>query len=407
MTQVSSADAVLPLDGASTLELLRAAIAGAQVRVWVLQFLIDARPEYDSRRDVRYLMHALGEASARGVDVRVVLPTLLADAPIYDMNVPAARFMASRGVAVRRHMGTCERPHMHAKAVVVDDDLVIGGNVNWTPDAFTANAEQGIAIRSAPVAETVARRFKRVWNQSERMPYPAGRWTARDAPIESATCKLPIVKTLEEHAKSRTKYWPGTRPALDPHHRKRVRAEALRASLLRSVGSVPVRVLAGQAYVRAIVGLLSEARHRAWVSIMGLRASTTPKLRVLLSALDAATNRGVDVRVLYEERDGPDTDWTADVSALRSAGVPARPWRFVGHLHARSLIVDEKDVVIGSQGWTPRSVFLSEELVFHVADSGLARCLSERFEAWWGTSAPYSASTLKVGPSQPSTSKLP
>ncbi|MBZ0119949.1 MAG: phosphatidylserine/phosphatidylglycerophosphate/cardiolipin synthase family protein [Sandaracinaceae bacterium] len=400
MTQVSEA-AVHPLDGAETLALLRAVIAGAHARIWVLQFLVDPRSEYDSRRDVRYLMHALAEASARGVDVRVVLPTVLDEPLVYDKNLPAARFMAVRGVAVRQYVATRQRPHMHAKAVLVDDELVIGGNVNWTPDAFGGNSEQGIAIRSRPVAEIVARRFRRIWNDSVRMPYSFGPWAARDAPVESPTYHHPLPRTQEEHARSLKAYWPRTRPVVDPYLRTRMPGAALRASLLSSVGGATVRILAGQSYVRAVLELLSGARHQVWVSMMGLRASTTPKLRVLLSALRAARRRGVDVRILYEERDGPDTDWTADVPFLRDGGVAVRRWKLPGHLHTRSLVVDEKDAMIGSQGWTPRSVFLSEEIVFQVTDPHLARRLSERFEAWWHAGAPDLASTRKTESSHP------
>ena len=70
-------------------------------RLWITQFILDARPDFDDGRLVRTLMHAVAETAYRGVDVRVLIPDVSAPSgPEYDVNYPAAMFLANRGVDV-------------------------------------------------------------------------------------------------------------------------------------------------------------------------------------------------------------------------------------------------------------------------------------------------------------------
>jgi phosphatidylserine/phosphatidylglycerophosphate/cardiolipin synthase-like enzyme len=160
----------LPLSGSDYIALLRVAVRRARARVWIQQFVIDARPSEDRFGEVRYLLHSLGEATRRGLDVRLLIPQILSSPEgwRFDVNEAAASFLLARGVAVRRYVEKPPRPHMHAKTVVIDSELAIAGNTNWTPSAFRLNSEQSIAIRSEAFASQVAARFERLWtNQSE------------------------------------------------------------------------------------------------------------------------------------------------------------------------------------------------------------------------------------------------
>ena len=87
---------------------------------------------------------------------------------------------------------------------------------------------------------------------------------------------------------------------------------------------------------------------------------------------------------LYDVRDGPDTDWTADLTGLRARSVPTASWRMQGSpMHLRSVLVDDEHAVVGSVGWTPQSVFLTEELSLHVRSERVAGRLTDGFESWW------------------------
>lgn len=149
------------------LPFVRAAVQSARERVLVLQFVMDPRPEVDDDGAVRYLLHALAEAAHRGADVRVLLSELIVARPFpIDLNEPPARFLRNRGVAVRRQPARL-KTQMHAKAMVVDDDIVIAGGHNWTPGAFALNTEASLAVRSEECATQVAGRFDTLWAQAE------------------------------------------------------------------------------------------------------------------------------------------------------------------------------------------------------------------------------------------------
>ena len=154
------------LVGEEYLALTRYALLRARDRVWAQQFVTDARPSQDVEGHVRYLLHGLAEARARGVDVRVLLTPIYPDlGPRYDVNEPVARFLAARGVPVRRFVGSPRRPRLHAKAILVDESLAIVGNANWTPNALTGeNHERSLAVRSYDLVATLAGRFERAWS---------------------------------------------------------------------------------------------------------------------------------------------------------------------------------------------------------------------------------------------------
>lgn len=88
---------VVTLDGPGYARTLCSAISQARARIWTVQFLIDPRAKPDAGESVLRQLNALAAASARGVDVRVVLP-LLDDEGASDLNGPAALF-CSRGVS--------------------------------------------------------------------------------------------------------------------------------------------------------------------------------------------------------------------------------------------------------------------------------------------------------------------
>lgn len=152
------------------LPFVRASLTAACDRVYVMQFLIDPRPEEDVHGEVRYLLHALAQTARRGVDVRMLLAEVNVDRPLpVDLNEPAARFLIRRGVAVRRQAAR-SGVQMHAKAFVVDSDIIIAGGHNWTPGAFGPNVEASLVLRSEGCVAQVAARFEGLWSDAEVWP---------------------------------------------------------------------------------------------------------------------------------------------------------------------------------------------------------------------------------------------
>jgi len=146
---------------------VRVSLATAAKQILAQQFVIDARPDADANGEVRYLLHALGAAACRSLDVRVLLAQVVVEKPFpVDVNASAARFLIARGVRVRRlpeRFGV----QMHTKCTVVDNDLVIVGSHNWTSRAFSQNSETSLALKSSECASYVTERFESLWSRAE------------------------------------------------------------------------------------------------------------------------------------------------------------------------------------------------------------------------------------------------
>ena len=97
------------------------------------------------------LLHALRSATLRGVDVRLVVPRTnnhvyagLAGRALYDE-------LLDSGVRVYER----RTPFMHAKAVVVDDTLVLVGTANLDVRSLRLNYETDLAVYGATFIETM------------------------------------------------------------------------------------------------------------------------------------------------------------------------------------------------------------------------------------------------------------
>jgi phosphatidylserine/phosphatidylglycerophosphate/cardiolipin synthase-like enzyme len=137
----------------------------ARKRIVVAQFLVDARPQFDASREVRGLCHALGEATWRGLDVRVVLNRFLVGDPPLDVNRVAQRFLHRLGVKTRTYSVTEEsqRKFIHSKIMLFDDRVVVVGSHNWTANAFNNNHEVSVAVESRDLALRLGQTFERWW----------------------------------------------------------------------------------------------------------------------------------------------------------------------------------------------------------------------------------------------------
>lgn len=111
-------------------------------------------------------------------------------------------------------------------------------------------------------------------------------------------------------------------------------------------------------------------------------------LERVLSALVAAKERGVDVRVILD-KDGP-TD------VFNSRRINQHAYRFfVDHdipvvfssankvIHSKIVVVDRRHVLIGSHNWTLGSMYNYDEKSVYVESNQLGKLLEERFDELW------------------------
>ena len=128
----------------------------ATQRIRVVMYGINYSPKYVGSK-VNQLVEALVAASARGVDVAVVIDLSDYNELLNKVNRPAKEYLAEAGVVVFDDPAPITT---HAKMILVDDAVVIG-SVNWGKDALENRNETCVVIHAPDVADGFAGYFSR------------------------------------------------------------------------------------------------------------------------------------------------------------------------------------------------------------------------------------------------------
>ena len=128
----------------------------ATQRIRVVMYGIKYDPKYSGSK-VNQLVEALAAAHGRGVDVAVAMDLSDYNATLNAVNAPAKQYLAAAGVAV---YDDAEKVTTHAKMILADDRVVIG-SVNWGYDALERRNETCVVIRDPDIAAYFAAYFDR------------------------------------------------------------------------------------------------------------------------------------------------------------------------------------------------------------------------------------------------------
>ncbi|MBF0199564.1 MAG: hypothetical protein HQL32_17745 [Planctomycetes bacterium] len=117
----------------------------AKKRIYLCMYVASYQKERSYALENR-LLKALATSYKKGVDVRVVLDASLEwdpkagrmSGPRSKKNDKAYGYLKSQGVPVR--YDSLEQT-MHAKSLVIDEDLVVMGSTNWTYSALKKNVD--------------------------------------------------------------------------------------------------------------------------------------------------------------------------------------------------------------------------------------------------------------------------
>jgi cardiolipin synthase len=101
------------------------------------------------------VLRALEDAARRGVQVQALFD------PGQDLNQAAIPALRDAGARCRFYRSTGEK--LHAKAAVVDGEVLVVGSANWTASGFRHNHELDAVIRSRPLAAAVSARMDYDW----------------------------------------------------------------------------------------------------------------------------------------------------------------------------------------------------------------------------------------------------
>jgi phosphatidylserine/phosphatidylglycerophosphate/cardiolipin synthase-like enzyme len=149
----------------------------------------------------------------------------------------------------------------------------------------------------------------------------------------------------------------------------------------------------GMEYPRAVERLIAGARERVTLVVFVMRMDEGGPVDQLMQVLVDAARRGVAVRVALDRgRDWqtgePDAKHEAAAAWLRERGVTVVLDDLETTTHAKALVVDGRQVVMGSHNWTRSAFTTNRECSLLLDDACLAADLEHWFAAipgWDGT----------------------
>lgn len=348
-------------------------IAAARTRISFETYIVSKDQTTDR------FFQALRDAALRGVEVR-----LLVDAAGYDrgiiaelgeMNAPNIQarvfnpFLLSWTVIRGNNRD-------HRKILVVDGHYAVIGGINLS-DAQLGNGVTGwrdtALLVTGSAAVDAEKIFAETWEQAGRG------WLGKTLPISILN---PVKKVIDAPFLLLCDKVLGQSPFVPPEYKTPGDTEVYpdefydtRSAAVRVVGSSP-DAWTSKTHDLMVAGILG-ARER----IDAAYAYFVPPGDIL-SALTTAARRGVKVRLLLPG--------VTDVTLVREigmkhygdlleAGVEIHEWPH-RILHAKTMAVDGRWLVVGSANMDGRSYFLNYEVVFAVTDAVLAEAAHHQFE---------------------------
>jgi phosphatidylserine/phosphatidylglycerophosphate/cardiolipin synthase-like enzyme len=107
----------------------------------------------------------------------------------------------------------------------------------------------------------------------------------------------------------------------------------------------------------------------------------------VVDALIAAAQRGVTVEVVMTDS----SDWTANFTKLKAAGVGVRTYAASAslYIHAKIILADGTSALVGSQNFSASSLKDNRELGIMLSDTNILNSLSSTFESDWNGGMPF------------------
>jgi len=153
----SSSASITPINDQEYYKATKTSFAEAKDSIHIVLY---GAKHYENPQDgnewVNDLIAELGEAVARGVEVKVIFDQA------WDNIAETTIHLKSLGIDVA--FDDKERT-THAKFIVIDGKLVIIGSTNWSYHALQLNHEANVLIRSEELASQYEDYFEAIWNK--------------------------------------------------------------------------------------------------------------------------------------------------------------------------------------------------------------------------------------------------
>jgi cardiolipin synthase len=325
------------VDGVETFPAMLNAILRARRYVHLETYILRAD------RTGRLFAAALMDRARAGLQVRLMYDGFgafpLSSAYLAEMHRAGVETLEYRPVGGRRWTWRRWLRRDHRKVLLVDGQRAFIGGINiaddYSPRGLGGRGWRDThALIEGPTVADLEGLFRATWIHAGGAPYPA---FPRDADESVAV--------------------PGSELALVLATDDRGRRSVIRRHIIRA---------------------LARARRLAWIN----SAYFVPD-RALRRAFRAAAGRGVDVRLVVPgASDVRSVQWAGEYTyaGLLRGGVRIYQW-FDGHMHAKTMVVDDAWTMIGSYNLDYMSLFWNMEAVIEVVGDLTAGRMEELFRA--------------------------
>jgi len=145
---------------------VKEALQGAKESIYVVMYQVSLHP-YDKTTKVYKLIEELMRAKERGVVLKIILDQnidFVTGQDIYKWaakgkNAWCFKMLKEAGIDVEYDNLTT---YTHAKAIVIDNEIIIMGSSNWSESAFSKNAETNVLIKSKGLASELLKYFETI-----------------------------------------------------------------------------------------------------------------------------------------------------------------------------------------------------------------------------------------------------
>lgn len=154
------------ISGAKYFPAVKEALSNAKESIRVVMFVIEGSADKVNSKP-NQLVEALIEAKNRGVDVEVILDQNIdfvqrRRVSEWESKIKSARaYKRLKEANIRVYYDDPTR-YTHAKAVIIDNKIIILGSTNWTESAFDKNIETDVLINSPELAEEISAYLKTI-----------------------------------------------------------------------------------------------------------------------------------------------------------------------------------------------------------------------------------------------------
>lgn len=233
-----------------------------------------------------------------------------------DNNIIDRSYIGKYGIRVQKGI-------MHNKFFIIDNQYVWTGSTNVSSGCMTYNSNVSVAVKSKEIAELYANEFNQMYFQ--------GKFHQAKSPTKDNENILINNKT--------------------------------KISVYFSPKS--------QVFNRAIIPLIQNAKTSIDVPMFFLTHRGT------IQALLDAHNRGVKIRIILDAVGAKRAYSKHDI--LREAGIPVKVENWGGKMHMKSMIVDNKTIVVASTNWTSTASRTNDENLLVISDDKLAQEFTNEF----------------------------